>query len=157
LCGDIDRNEMLDMGNSNNVVITRNVSEYTLVDGFCISGGYANNGFVNDEGGGWFNDGHGQGNSSNPTIRNCIITNNYAFSSGGGIHNYGDTGTASPALINCIISGNSSFFNGGGLFNSGAHGESSPQMINCIISGNSAQRGGGMYNSAPQLELVALS
>jgi len=149
LCGDIDRNGMLDMGNSNNVIITTNVSEYTVVDGFCISGGYANNGFVNDEGGGWFNDGHGQGNSSNPTILNCIITNNYAFSAGGGIYNYGDTGVASPILINCIISGNSTVFNGGGLFNSGSNGVSSPQMINCIISGNSSQRGGGMYNSAP--------
>ena len=63
------------MGNSYHVVYTKNVDSTTIVDGFCITGGNANS-FSQNSGGGWYNDGSGSGNRSNPTITNVVISGN---------------------------------------------------------------------------------
>ncbi|MBK7436301.1 MAG: hypothetical protein IPI77_05720 [Saprospiraceae bacterium] len=151
LCGEIQQ----DADNNNNsyhVVTTFNVSDQTIVDGFCITGGNASESlpdYPDFVGGGWFNDGSGDDNVSNPTIMNCIISGNRA-NGGGGMFNDGRFGgNASPKIINCIISGNFANASGGGLFNDANTGTSSPIIINSVISGNLAyfQWGGGMYNS----------
>ncbi|HNT22143.1 MAG TPA: hypothetical protein PKL70_17025, partial [Saprospiraceae bacterium] len=134
--------------NSYHVVTTHNVSDATVVDGFCIQDGYASAppNEYNRYGGGWFNFATAP-DSSNPTILNCTITGNAALR-GGGMANFGDMGPTLPTLINCIISDNEAS-RGGGMFNYGLNYESSPTLINCILSGNLATDfGGAMYNDA---------
>ncbi|MBK8777280.1 MAG: hypothetical protein IPO25_07655 [Saprospiraceae bacterium] len=104
LCGDIDQ-DGTNSNNSYHVVTTTNVSEATVVDGFCITGGKADGTFPNNAGGGWYNNGSGSGNRSNPTLRNIVISGNFARG-GGGMYNYGSYGTSSPILTNVVISGN---------------------------------------------------
>ncbi|MEP7321114.1 MAG: choice-of-anchor Q domain-containing protein, partial [Saprospiraceae bacterium] len=146
LCGDIDQNGD-SVNNSYHVVITQNVSNQTMVDGFCISGGNAVNG-ATYSGGGWYNNGSGGGNSA-PVIRNCIIQLNSALQ-GGGLFNDGNNGNSSPTLINTIIRGNYAIEDGGGIYNEAENsGVSNPLLINCIISGNRTEgNGGGINNEA---------
>jgi hypothetical protein len=96
-------------------------------------------------GGGIFNNG-GAGASCNPTIRNCVITNNRA-GFGAGIFNSGyNGGNASPRIENCIITNNHAYIGGGGLDNYGLSGNASPTILNTIFYENTAaQRAGGMY------------
>ena len=67
--------------NTYNVIYTRNVSESTVLDGFIVSGGYANGeGTASNRqrsGGAWYNEGSAQG-QSNPTITNCTFIDNFA-------------------------------------------------------------------------------
>ncbi|MGK0366727.1 MAG: hypothetical protein ACI85O_003802, partial [Saprospiraceae bacterium] len=88
LSADIDE-DGTDSNNSNTVVYFRNVSSQTILDGFSIRDGradFSNSGDVTERrrGGGIYNDGSLSGGNSSPTIRNCIIENNYAISQGGG-------------------------------------------------------------------------
>ncbi|MBK6393162.1 MAG: hypothetical protein IPF70_21905 [Saprospiraceae bacterium] len=146
LCGDIDQ-DGTNSNNSYHVVTTTNVSEATVVDGFCITGGKADGTFPSNGGGGWYNNGSGSGNRSNPTLNNIVISGNVAAGGGGGMFNYGDeNGTSSPILTNVVISGNIAGAGGGGILNSGLRGTSSPILTNVVISGNIANRGGGMFN-----------
>jgi hypothetical protein len=99
---------------------------------------------------------------ASPTITNCIVTDNFANSYGGGIRcqNY-----SYPTIRNCTISSNSAIA-GGGIYSgqpvppppppgSAPYATSVIEMFaptyciitNCVITGNTAQRGGGMYNS----------
>ena len=148
LCGEIQQDND-NTNNSYHVVTTTNVSPATLIDGFCITDGNANGSLMNrGNGGGWLNEGSGEGNESSPTIVNCVITGNRAATGvGGGMFNNGeDLGNSSPVLINCIISNNTAFL-GGGMYNFGvSSGNSSPILTNCIVSGNAAGSGGGIYN-----------
>jgi len=76
-------------------------------------------------------------NGSNPTIKNCIITENSA-DTGGGIYISG----ASATIINSVITGNRAFGNGGGISTSFGPGTT---VINSIIAGNrSGAYGGGI-------------
>jgi hypothetical protein len=149
LCGDVDRNGDT-MNNAYHVVTTNFVSDKTVLDGFCISGGNANGAFPDNDGGGWKNEGYGPNKRSNPTILNTIIRGNHAANFGGGMFNDGpQSGTASPILKNVIISENTANF-GGGMYNySFLQGTSSPVLTDVIISGNVASNsGGGVYNGA---------
>jgi hypothetical protein len=81
------------------------------------------------EGGGMYND------QSNPTVTNCIFTDNSAHF-GGGMSNYkGD-----PNVTNCKFGGNSGSY-GGGMRNSSCN----VTFSNCTFSSNSANYGGGIY------------
>jgi len=101
---------------------------------------------------------------SNPTLRNCTFSDNFASDRGGGIHN--DYGSFSPTLINCVFIGNSASEGGGVACVSGSAiltncvfiGNSASEgggvwdhgatvLSNCTFSGNSAESGGGMYNN----------
>ncbi len=71
-------------------------------------------------------------NKSNPTITNCIFTNNLANRYGGGIYN----GDSSPTLINCTFSKNSAGISGGGMTN---HMNEGTKVSNCIFWSNSPE------------------
>ena len=60
-----------------------------VIDGFYIVNGYAGNASPGADlnGGGWYNAGSGNGNTSHPTIRNVIISGNHADMFGGGLYN----------------------------------------------------------------------
>jgi len=93
--------------------------------------------------GNWANRGGGIDSSqSNPTLIDCIFSNNHStWSWGGGMCNYKND---NPILINCRFSGNSGRY-GGGIYNSNCN----PTIINCVFSGNSATEylGGGVRNN----------
>jgi len=105
-----------------------------ILDGFTITGGYADGGSDEQQrGGGMFN------NGGSPSTRNCLFTGNVALR-GGDMFNY----KGSPRVTNCIFLANSFMVvQGGGMYNS----ESSPAIVDCTFSGNTALHGGGMYNS----------
>ncbi len=107
----------------------------SILDGFTITGGNATGvGLPNDSGAGILC------NGTQPVIRNCIITNNYAAGQGGGIFmaiiSY--LLPMSPVLQNCLIHHNSAK-NGGGLTSV----YSQPTIANCTFSANVAQEGLG--------------
>ncbi len=136
--------------NTLNVVFTKNVGASTVIDGFSITGGMANQaGPTGDNfrcGGGMYNDGSGQGNRSNPTIKNCLFINNYGRD-GGGLYNNGRHGESSPTIINCQFIGNNSDLDGGAIFNDGRRqGKSNPTIKDCLVKGNVANYGGGIFN-----------
>jgi parallel beta-helix repeat protein len=117
----------------------------SVLDGFTITNGYApmeeimqevDNGIVvviqSYWGGGIFC------NSSNPTIANCVVRDNFAIVGGGGIFCY----SAMPVLVNCGFTDNTAQ-HGGGMYN----WYSRPTVRNCTFSSNSSDYGGGgMYN-----------
>jgi hypothetical protein len=151
----------------------------TVVDGFTIR-----NGVVTSSGGGVYCV------NSSPTLRNCVIRNHWAASYGGGVYIsgqssrptlidcvilncvaniggglYGDSGSRAT-LTDCTIQGNSAA-SGGGVylrsvgrvlllrclivanFASGGGGgmfcyaSSSPDLVNCIVAANSTNQSGG--------------
>jgi|GEM_PF-1959633 len=147
----------------------------SVVDGFTITNGYANDPYPEGAGGAIYIDGSG------PTIQNCVIHGNIAqgeYSGGGGIVCYdGD-----PVIRNCTITDNQSEGYGGGILceradaviencaitdnlvtgdyynysNGGgiACWDASPTVTGCTIQDNVARYGGGIvgYNeSSPQV------
>jgi hypothetical protein len=96
----------------------------TILEGFTITGGNANGGFLSDRGGGMFND------NSSPTVTNCAFSGNSAVSFGGGMYN----DDSSPTVTNCAFSGNTAGSSGGGMFNDNS---SSSTVTNCILWGDS--------------------
>ena len=129
------------------------------LDGFTITGGWAN-GKVNDgRGAGMYNAasspvvanctftdnganyGAGMYNeASSPVVTNCTFSNNAAnFGYGGGMYNI----DSSPALRNCTFTNNGAKYSGGGIYNV----SSSPTITNCTFTNNSAlDAGGGIHN-----------
>lgn len=108
----------------------------TILDGFTITGGYADGG--SDEqrrGGGMFN------NGGSPSTRNCLFTGNVAVQGDGGMFN----SEAAATVADCTFSGNIAFSQGGGMFNY----KGSPRVTNCVFLANgfTVVQGGGMYNS----------
>lgn len=81
------------------------------------------------------------GGSNDPTIENCIISNNTASESGGGIY---CQAYRSPVIKNCLLAGNSAGQKGGAVF---CDYGSNPWVINCTIAYNTAgaNGGGGVY------------
>ena len=155
LSGDIDQDNSLE-NNSFSVIYTKNAGSTTVVDGFTIQYGNANNtntdsGTRYTSGGGWFNDGASAGIISNPTIRNCVFSDNYASSFGAGMYNDGSfEGEASPFYFRCRFSSNESVSGGGGVFNNGIfNGKANASFSNCDFSNNIVTNGDGaaMYNS----------
>ena len=110
----------------------------TILEGFTITGGNADSEILSRGcGGGMYNE-----VSCNPTVTNCIFSNNLARIGGAGMFNYYD---CSPTITSCTFINNSGCLQGGGIYN----GESSnPTVINCTFNSNSAiYYGGGMCNS----------
>jgi hypothetical protein len=131
-----------------------------ILDGFTISGGYADGTYPNFDGGGMYNQ------YASPTLNNLIFTSNYALKNGGGMVNFNssapsinngifsgnsaNTGgamnnqTSSNAILtNVSFVGNSATTNGGAMYN---YNIVSPNLKNVVFLGNYADLGGGMYN-----------
>jgi len=138
--------------NSYHVVTGSGTNNTAVLDGFTITAGNANgSSSSNFNGGGIYN------SAGSPTISNCLITNNSAYSTttrpwpsflGGGMYNYQNS---SPTVTNCTFSANNSCA-GGGIANFGG---CNPVLNNCTFSANSIQRsnpssergyGGAMFN-----------
>ena len=123
--------------NSLNVITGNNTQETTIIDGFTITGGCANENSPPEDrwGGGMYN------KNGSPTIINCTFSMNYAWY-GGGIFNIQHS---SPTVINCTFIENTAYSRGGGV---GNFINSNPTLINCVFIGNSAYHwtGGGMHN-----------
>jgi hypothetical protein len=108
------------------------VSADGIIDGFTITGGNANGGGTDDNGGGIYN------SYCSPTITNCILSANSATNSGGALYN----DNASATMSNCVLFANNADY-GAGIYNS----YSSPTIANCTWSANSATNSGGaLYN-----------
>jgi predicted outer membrane repeat protein len=128
-------------GNSYHVIVTANLSNAALIDGFTITGGYGNVSstytsagvpVTGNDGGGIYN------HFSDLTISNTIFSGNEVTDDGGGIYNRG----GAPTIVNCVFASNYSASSGGGIYNTSA----SPTITNTTISGNYAVNGGGIRN-----------
>jgi hypothetical protein len=129
----------------------------TVIEGFTIINGYAPSDGPGDEsiGGGILcRDG------SSPTIKECILYDNYAAGTGGGL---ACIENSSPQVINCTFVDNSTIAAGGAYFVGYGGGircvSSSPTFYDCIIASNRANVGGGMScnGSHPVFELCEFS
>ena len=155
LSGEI--NTATNTDNVYHVVTFRNTGTNTLIDGFSVKDGYANGAGsppYDDNGGGIFIDGR-TGNTSNATITNCIIKNNFASFGGAGIYNNTyQGGTAILKLYNSLITENTAQY-GVAVMNEGTSGTAqmpncSSEIINCTIvknvSTNTTNGVGGIQN-----------
>ena len=109
----------------------------TILEGFTITGGFANGpAWADRDGAGMYN------HTSSPTVTNCIFTGNKA-SHGAGMLNI----DGAPTLTGCTFQNNiasNGSFGGGGIYNH----NSSPKVTHCRFLGNSGGPlgGGGMFN-----------
>jgi len=137
LSGDINQPGDIN-DNSYHVVVG---ADKALLDGFTVTGGYANGqGGYNSYGGGMCNIGVNtiyENQYCCPTVVNCVFTKNSA-STGGGMFNCSN---ASPTVVSCVFSENSASSEGGGMCN---WDESDPQVTNCVFYKNDAGGGGGI-------------
>ncbi len=156
LSGDIDQNGTL-ANNSYTVIYTKDVNANTVLDGFSITGGNANGGVASDfpvllENGGaaWYNEASNFVNS-NPTIRNCIFSNNYASNRGGAMfHKASSGGNANYTIENTVFQNNTAAREGGAIFNaqSGSGSFCNPTVSNTTFQANTAgESGGAIYNN----------
>ena len=157
LSGDIGTpNDSTD--NCYHIVIGVNIpnDNNTVLDGFTITGGYADNtvdsitvngyGIDKHRGGGIYN------RKSSPVLENITVRNNAASHRAGGIYNYD---ASSPVLTNVSINNNKATY-GGGILNY----ISSPVLTDVTINNNTAySEGGGISNfaSSPVLTDVTIS
>ncbi len=103
----------------------------SVLDGFTITNG------SRWDGGGLDIHADANGNSSSPTIRNCVITGNVGVGGGGGV----SIGGGSTSLFeNVLIQGNSTTYYDGAGMNCWA---SFPTFVNVTIRDNQAGRNGG--------------
>ena len=147
-------------GNQNGSVVIINSS--AVITGFTITNGSASGAYGSGGGGIYCS-----GTSSNPSIKNMIVSNNIfsgnygSFSGGGGI--YCGSGTSpfieNVIVLNNIINGNFGSWSGGGGIYCGD--VSTTTIKNVTISGNIAYGdGGGIYCtllSNPTVENVTMS
>ena len=120
--------------NSYHVVTAGGTDSTTILDGFTVIGGNANE----------FSEGKGGGMSipdGDPIVSHCRFAGNAALSGGGMF-----IGLASPIIESCVFTGNVAAGSGGGVYD--RVGYTTPylaSLFNCVFSGNSAGgRGGGM-------------
>lgn len=147
LSGEIGASGIAD--NSYKVVYNSTMDSTAVLDGFIIRDGNDNrnpSNTGNGLGAGVYNHGFGSQGHSDPTIRNCIVTNNQA-SFGAGVFNNGyNNGNTEPTFINCIFHKNHATLEAGGMDSYGVGGNASPLLINCIFYENtSATNVGAMY------------
>ncbi len=166
LSGDLEENDSMGIFSDNAmtiVYVNNNISNSALIDGFTISGGYADGTANNHEknGGGIFSYG-------TPLIRNCIFEQNFASNEGGGFFQ-ANNGSEITKVENCRFEQNNAR-SGGGLNFANANGivencvfkentvvewsgglggavgsvnNTSLEVINCDFESNVAGKGGG--------------
>ncbi len=156
--------------NSYHVVSFLNTISSTEIDGFIIEKGYADGGGTNESNAGGIFISTVDYGDSNAYIRNCIIRNNYAAGSGGGIlvskraeiynckihSNQADNSgggiyiNTNGRIYNSYIVNNKSVNFGGGIYITGFN--SAPKAINCVIANNECEYyGAGAYLSDGRL------
>jgi len=131
------------LDNAFHVVFLDHVSDTMVLDGFVITGG---NNFgasgLETYGSGMYLD--GEAGRCSPVIANCVIRDNHADQSGGGIIIIAQfSGIARPTFTNCHILSNVGGGGGGiqGLVDD--NGILSPTMMNCFFQGNTARTAQG--------------
>jgi len=149
LSGEIGNSSKTD--NTLNVLYSDCVSINTIVDGFIITGGYADGaGLMGDRsssGGGMYNFGSSTCTSSGPTIINCRFIDNTARD-GGAIYNFADIkGECKPVISNCVFQNNTAFLGGGAIFNNANNqGKCITKIADNHFMSNSAGFGGAVFN-----------
>ncbi|MBN1360067.1 MAG: right-handed parallel beta-helix repeat-containing protein [Sedimentisphaerales bacterium] len=108
----------------------------TVIEGFTVMRGR------NSYGGGIYCT-----SGASPTIRNCILRDNYATYSGGGIACEYQT---SPLIEKCIIYSNRSDSQGGGISCS----QSNSTIVGCTIAQNTSESGAGLYGYYADLQIT---
>jgi hypothetical protein len=133
--------------NSYHVVTGSGTDADAILDGFTISGGYADSPVY--FGAGMYT------NSGSPTVRNVIFTDNTAEYGGGGMYEQDSESVVTNVVFQNNTAFNASGGSGGGMLNSGGK----LQLTNVTFSTNSAYNGGGMHNagSSPALAYVTFS
>ncbi len=139
--------------NSHNVVYLFQPDSTTLMDGFTICYGVADDlpasGSARDRlvcGGGLYIESGSW--DAFPSVQNCRFWQNTAYIYGGGVMLNGQPdGNMMPRFVNCHFDENHSLGNGGGLARfGGSWKERGADFEDCTFSQNSAgQRGGGLY------------
>jgi parallel beta-helix repeat protein/predicted outer membrane repeat protein len=133
----------IDAQQQNRVIYCRFVASTALIEGFTITGGFAESPTPTDDrnGGGMY-----CVDNSSPTVKNCTITGNSASKNGGGVY----CGVNSSAtFVNCTISGNSAINGGAGM---SLHDNSDATLTDCTVSDNF---GDGIWASYSSIHLVA--
>jgi len=124
--------------NSYQVVTGLDLNNETVLDGFTITGGFANEEpFVSGGGISLVN--------SSPTLRHLFIHANHAMQGGGMMFN-----NSHPFIFNVLLSGNSANKPGGGIYLL----DSDPILVNVTLANNSADPEGGaigLEKSTPTL------
>jgi len=122
-----------------------NVAGNTKLDGFTITGGYAEGTGTQRYGGGLLCNGQSP-YSCKPTLSNLVFSTNHAMF-GGGLANYGVGGVASPTVKNAVFTNNEASDQGGAVMNVGTTGVSSPVFSAIRFVGNFAAQEGGAMSS----------
>lgn len=159
--------------NSYHVVVAHMVGNATTLDGFTITGGFADGpGFgattESKEQGSGINIYHGQ-----PNIRNCLILRNWSENHGGvndhggatfedcefrenhsehfgaGLYIHHDSQTIA---MRCRFIDNEAEFEGGGAYSRSMHGA---ELHDCYFEGNRALAGAGMYHAPDSMTHVS--
>ncbi|MCB0550117.1 MAG: hypothetical protein KDD19_21290, partial [Phaeodactylibacter sp.] len=117
--------------NTHRIINNYGLNSSAILDGFIVRDAYnpifsGTNGYA----GGIWND------NASPTIRNCIIRNNYSADAGAGVAAI----NSSPTYINCLFTENSSGYAGGAIRTQ----TGTTTLINCTIFNNSANFGGAI-------------
>ncbi|MCH8251797.1 MAG: hypothetical protein IID36_05030 [Planctomycetes bacterium] len=142
LSGDVGTGD----ADSYHVVNGSGTASSAALDGFTITGGFADGTSPNNKGGGMYN------SAGDPTVVNCIFTGNTAVS-GGAVYN----NVASPDFTDCTFESNTATQAGGAVFNRGA---GAPSFTSCVFRSNTAdgggatEDGGAMYNGGNDPTLV---
>jgi hypothetical protein len=148
LSGDIDQDSELDADNSLHVVTAREVVKTAVLNGFTISGGFAD-GFSDDERGGAILIVNGfPPLNAGPTVVRCKLTGNYA-DEGGGVHVTGPF--AYPTLVNCSFISNDAR-EGGGMHLE--NGDPQATLVNCLFADNVATEHAGALDVGGDVQVI---
>ncbi|MCF6361421.1 MAG: T9SS type A sorting domain-containing protein [Cyclobacteriaceae bacterium] len=135
--------------NSYTVIWNPSMDDTAILNGFVIRDGNDNRSPTTNGsglGGGIYNHGYGSTGFSNPTIRNCVFTNNFAAFGAGAFNNGYNNGNSNPTYINCIFYANHAYNAAGAMDSYGVGGNSSPIIMNTLFYENtSATNVGAMY------------
>ncbi len=160
LSGDIG-SKNINIDNSYTVIAFLAANDQNVLNGFIISGGYADGSGPSSDpercGGGLYLKIISSNKVATPIIQDCIFKNNYARD-GGGVYVFGRKGNCMPQFKDCQFLNNQAQLDGGAIFNDGRNkGKANPHFSNCIFEGNKGNYGGAMCNyggrgeSSPQI------
>lgn len=146
LSGDIDGDGTAS-GNAYHVVEADGVDATAVLDGFTVAEGNADDVGANASGAGIYV------NASDVTLRNLLVRDNTALSTGGGVF---VSGTSAPLIEASTVRQNTASVVGGGGIGSI---DADPTIRDVVIEDNTASSGGGFYaaNGSPTLEDVTLT